>query len=143
MIVLAVATALFLCSSASTYAVNDVSETTEPIETTEMIETVSPTGVSDNYLFRTCTNCGGTVYLYCTGSVVRTETVYDCNIPSHNEDEPCRVEKVYCGTSGYCVSCYIHPGVSTWPFDTEHFHIEYHYYYGSQKEPWGSCIFRA
>lgn len=123
-----VAMTLLFCSSTSIQAVDDVNMTTD----------------SSTYLFRSCTFCGGTVYLYCTGVEIPnlSYTANDCSITRHNENDLCDVEHVYCGTAGYCVNCPYDSDVVNpqWPYETEHHHVERHHFDASIEE-WGSCLY--
>ena len=138
------ALAMFVCSASSTYAV----EEGDVVYPQAGDSQAAPRNATpDNCIFVSCPFCKvGTVCLYCTGTTIRNEVTYDCKIPSHNEDEPCRVVTVYCGTEGYCLDCIYNSNVENpmWPFSKEHRHRELHYPNGSfNAEEWGSCPFRS
>ncbi len=94
-----------------------------------------------NGIFRTCDLCGGTVYVQCTGVKLHSEFRNDCTIPSHNPayEDPCMVEHVIYKTTGRCIDCGFHDGVTspiTWGYESQHEHTTYHSYYDGY-EQWG------
>lgn len=102
-----------------------------------------------NGMFMTCTLCGGTVYLYCTGVQTGSYFTTGCSISRHNPayEDPCSVEHIMYRTTGYCTNteCNFHDGVTypiPWPYETQHEHTTYHRFYDGY-EQWGSCIYLA
>lgn len=99
-----------------------------------------------NGIFTTCTRCGGTVYLFCTGNLFDSYTTIGCSIIRHNPpyEDPCNVEHVLYRTTGYCTNnaCNFHDGVDGWNYESWHQHTEYHRFYDGY-EQWGSCKYLA
>lgn len=137
---------MFLGSSASTYASNEISTITNSFIALENTRAGGTGASPDNFMFVDCPFCGETACLYCAGTVVRTETAYSCSMPMHNENGPCQVETIYCGTAGYCLSCIYNSNVQNpqWPYPTEHKHMEYHFTNGgADRREFSCCIFRS